>query len=117
MNGRPYRVPFVRRCHVTFGNGQVRSTFTVNINGQGVYLAADTMPTIGEMLLVRFRTAGSEHEVTARGIAAWLNPNQAHRVHSLPPGYGVQFVDLPEPGRSLVDAVVEEYLARNPPRN
>jgi len=114
---RPYRVPFVRRCHVTFGNGQVRSTFTVNINSQGVYLADDTMPPIGEMLLVRFRTARSEHQVIARGIAAWLNPNQLHRVHSLPPGYGLQFVDLPETGRALIDAVVEEYLSRNPPRN
>ena len=33
----------------------------------------------------------SEREASVDGSVAWLNPQQQHPVHSLPPGFGVQF--------------------------
>ena len=111
---RPFRVPYVRRCSVAARDGHERSVFIVNINGQGVYLADDVMPAIGEPMRLRFRTPDSEQEIDAEGVVAWLNPNQLHRVHSLPPGYGIRFSVLPPGARASVERIVEEYLARNP---
>lgn len=108
------RVPFVRRCQIEFSDGKTRSAFIANINEYGAYLADDEMPAVGQGMAMRFRTPGSEGEVTATGVVAWLNTRQQHAVHSLPPGYGVRFDPLREPARARVLGVVKAYLKHHP---
>lgn len=109
----PFRVPFVRKCRITFSDGQSREVFIANINEYGAYLADDVMPQAGQGIAVRFRLPGNETEVEATGAVAWANPSQQHPVHSLPPGYGLQFDPLREPLLSFVLGVVEEYMRRH----
>lgn len=109
----PFRVPFVRKCHITFSDGQSREVFIANINEYGAYLADDVMPKGGQGMAMRFRLPGSETEVEATGAVAWVNPMQQHPVHSLPAGYGLHFDPLREPLLSFVLGVVEEYLKRH----
>src|SRR5215207_8606272 len=85
------RVPFVRRCDLLFDGGASASAFIVNINAHGVYLARDEMPAMGQGVRVTFNVPDSEIELSLQGVVAWLNPRQQHPVHSLPPGFGVQF--------------------------
>ena len=40
------RVPFMRRCALAFSRGASASTFTVNINVLGAYIAMDQMPSL-----------------------------------------------------------------------
>jgi Tfp pilus assembly protein PilZ len=110
--GGALRVPFVRRCQLDYGDGQIDSAFIVNINPLGAYVAHETIPTLGRTLVFRFQVPGSEREVVANGVVAWTNPHQEHPVHSLPPGFGVAFRGLSDDARSRIEQIVTEYLAR-----
>jgi uncharacterized protein (TIGR02266 family) len=108
------RVPFVRRCALDFDDGASASAFLVNLNLRGVYIAHDEMPRLGQGVRVRFSFPDSERELALEGTVAWLNPRQQHPVHSLPPGFGVQFRDVTAEDRRSIESVIANYKARNP---
>ena len=110
--GGAIRVPFVRRCHLDYGDGQLDSAFIVNINTLGAYVAHETLPALGRAVVFRFQVPGSEREMVADGVVAWTNPQQEHPVHSLPPGFGVAFRGLSDDARSRIEQIVADYLAR-----
>ena len=108
----PVRVPFVRRCGLERVGLPEVSAFLVNINLTGAYIAFAEMPPIGQTLQCRFRLPDAEHEVTVQGVVAWTNPLQQHPVHSLPPGFGVNFQDVAEEVRAGIGAAMAAYDAR-----
>jgi Tfp pilus assembly protein PilZ len=110
------RVPFVRRCTLTFDDGRTTSAFTVNINVIGAYLAVDhdQMPHLGAGVTCRFLAPGKATELTLAGTVTWINPAQQHPVHSLPPGIGVKLAPLSPDDRRCIEDVVDDYVARNP---
>jgi hypothetical protein len=108
------RVPFVRRCALEFDAGRKVSAFIVNINILGAYVAWDERTTVGEGLSVRFGSSGTAIEITSRAIVAWVNPKQQHLVHSLPPGFGVKFVELSPEAARRIEWIVQDYVARHP---
>ncbi len=108
------RVPFVRMCTLHFDAGRKAQAFIANINILGAYLAFDEWPAIGEGVLMRFGSAGTETLVDIRGVVAWVNPKQQHPVHSLPPGFGVKFLDLSAHAVRRIESIVEDYVARHP---
>lgn len=110
--GGAIRVPFVRRCHVSFADGTAQSAFIVNINVLGAYVAVDTMPGLGQPVGFRFQIPGNEREAVIEGVVAWTNPRQEHAVHSLPPGFGLAFRRLDDESRRRIEAIVFEYLDR-----
>ena len=107
------RVPFIRRCALAFDDGTSASTFTVNINVLGAYVARDQMPQLSQAVTITLATPGKDVQLVLRGTVTWLNPRQQHPVHSLPPGYGLQFDPVKDPLLSFVLGVVAEYLARH----
>jgi hypothetical protein len=107
------RVPFVRRCSLDFGEARPLSAFVVNINILGAYIASEADARAGQPVTCRFRVPGSELDVAASGIVAWMNPIQRHPVHSLPPGFGIRFVDLSEAARRVIEGIVRDYLAQH----
>ena len=107
------RVPFIRRCDVDLGDGAPFTTYIVNINVLGAYVARDGLPPMGAALSFRFRMPGNEREIALSGVVAWLNPKQQHPVHSLPPGFGVKFVDLTPEDRGRIVGFVEDYAERH----
>ena len=109
------RVPFIRRCDVAFDDGTSSSTFTVNINVLGAYVARDHMPALHQRLTITLPIPGKDAQIAIRGVVTWLNPRQQHPVHSLPPGFGVKFEPPLSPeDRHCIEDVVEEYVRRNP---
>ena len=111
----PLRVPFVRRCEMAFDDGLSGSGFLVNINLRGVYIAYDEMPTLGQGVKVRFSVPDSDIELSLDGAVAWLNPRQQHPVHSLPPGFGLQFRGLTAEDADVIERVIADYHARRQP--
>ena len=109
------RVPFVRRCALVFDDGASTSGFLVNINTLGVYIAYDEMPKLGQGVRVSFSVPDSELELSLDGAVAWLNPRQQHPVHSLPPGFGLQFRGLTPADARVIERVIEDYQARQAP--
>jgi hypothetical protein len=108
------RVPFVRLCALDFDAGRKAQAFIANINLLGAYLAWDEWPAVGEELSLRFGSAGSATPIETRGVVAWVNPRQQHPVHSLPPGFGVKFVDLSDEAARRIEAIVQDYVAHHP---
>jgi PilZ domain len=108
------RVPFIRRCAVAFADGTSTSTFTVNINVLGAYVARDQMPDLNQAVTITMAAPGKDSEIVLRGTVTWLNPRQQHPVHSLPPGFGVKFDALSPEDHRAIQGVVEDYARRNP---
>jgi Tfp pilus assembly protein PilZ len=108
------RVPFVRRCALTFEDGTSASAFLVNINALGVYVAHDEMPKLGQGVRLQFSLPDSERELSLEGAVVWLNPRQQHPVHSLPPCFGVKFRAMPEQDIRRIERVIADYKARQP---
>jgi PilZ domain-containing protein len=108
------RVPFIRRCALAFDDGTSASTFTVNINVLGAYLARDQMPRLSQALTVTLATPGKDAQLVLRGSVTWLNPKQQHPVHSLPPGFGVKFDALSPEDRRCIEDIVDDFIRRNP---
>ena len=106
------RVPFIRRCALAFDDGTSASTFTVNINVLGAYVARDQMPQLSQAVTITLATPGKDVQLVLRGTVTWLNPRQQHPVHSLPPGFGIRFEGLSEADRAHIEGVVAEYLER-----
>ncbi len=109
------RVPFIRRCAIAFDDGTSVSTFTVNINVLGAYVARDQMPRLGQAVTITLATPGKDVQLVLRGTVTWLNARQQHPVHSLPPGFGVKFDELSPEDRRSIEGVVDDYARRNPP--
>ena len=110
--GGAIRVPFVRRCQIDYTSGQSDSSFIVNINVLGAYVANEVMPALGRTLKFRFHVPGSEREVVADGVVAWTNPQQEHAVHSLPPGFDVALRLPTEYTRNRIGHLGVDNLAR-----
>ena len=108
------RVPFIRRCALAFDDGTSASTFTVNINVLGAYVARDQMPRLNQALTVTLATPGKDAQLVLRGAVTWLNPKQQHPVHSLPPGFGVKFDALSPQDRRCIEDIVDDFIRRNP---
>jgi hypothetical protein len=109
------RVPFIRRCAIAFEDGSSASTFTVNINVLGAYIARDQMPPLYQGLTITLPIPGKDVQIVVRGTVTWLNPRQQHPVHSLPPGFGVKFDPLSPEDRRCIEDVVDDYVRRKPP--
>jgi hypothetical protein len=109
------RVPFVQRCTVSFEDGSELIAFVVNINILGAYLTCDGNPGLGQRVTVRFKIPGNELLVEALGRVAWVNPLQAHPVHSLPPGFGFKFELLSDETARRISELVDGYIARQTP--
>jgi Tfp pilus assembly protein PilZ len=108
------RVPFVRRCGLTFDDGTSASAFIVNINALGVYVAHDEMPKLGQGVRLQFSVPDSDRELSLEGSVVWLNPRQQHPVHSLPPGFGVKFQAVSAEDTRSIERVITDYRARDP---
>ncbi len=111
------RVPFVQRCVLDFDDGsRDDEAFLVNINVLGAYVARDQLPDLGQGVCCRFAVPGNERPLDLIGVVAWINARQQHPVHSLPPGFGLKFKDLTVEQRHRIEQVIEDYVARQPPR-
>ena len=108
------RVPFVRLGSLRFDDGSEAKAFVVNLNILGAYIAWDDTAAVGQAVALRFGIPGSAVELDTHGVIAWLNPRQQHPVHSLPPGFGLKFLELDDETQRRIEIVVRDYLARSP---
>ena len=73
------------------------------IDSGGIFIATYQIPPIGRELLIHVTMPGG-YEFEARGIVRWTReaPLSAAGGQEAPPGFGAQFLDIPQEGRQLV---------------
>jgi hypothetical protein len=86
----------------------------LDLSLNGAYVKTGTLPGEGEALNVCFRVPGNDRLLCVRALVAWLNPHQAHPVHSLPPGFGLCFLDPPPDVLKLIAETILSYIRSNP---
>ena len=70
------------------------SEFSVDLSTGGLYVKTDFPLSLDENLTLRFTLPGKKGIVTCKARVAWVNPKENPRKLEMPPGMGIQFVDL-----------------------
>ncbi len=79
--------------HVSQDEGPPLSQYSVNLSTGGLFLESVNLLPEGTLLYLRFELPDSRM-IFSRGRVAWGNRPDAPICHSLPPGMGIQFMDL-----------------------
>jgi uncharacterized protein (TIGR02266 family) len=86
------------------------SDFSVDLGVGGLYLKTNFTFEVDEYLTLKFSLPGQEEQaVSCRARVAWVNPEKNQCKPKLPPGVGVQFINLtPEDLASIVSFLAVE---------
>jgi Tfp pilus assembly protein PilZ len=107
------RVPFVQRA-VIVHREQEETAFVIDLGLAGVFVERHDPIPVGEAVEVRFRVPGNEILVRARCRVAWWHPAGSRLVSkSLPPGVGLEFVEIAETDRARIRGHLAEHLRRH----
>jgi hypothetical protein len=111
---RQLRIPFVRRAALV-SRARSEDVFILDIGLAGAFIErAEALP-VDETLEIRFPWPGSEIPFSARCRVAWWHPEGAPlSSKSLPPGAGLQFVDMSDTDRERLRALLVDYCRQNP---
>ena len=111
---RRLRIPFVQRASLTH-KGKDRDVFIIDVGLAGVYIEHPEPLAVGEGVQIRFPLPGNEIPVLARCRVAWRHAGEKNLTSkSLPPGVGLEFVELSELDRTRVREHVLEHCRRHP---
>ncbi len=87
------------KLEVFYGKNEMLPGQTVNISAGGVFLESDNPLPIGEKLKLKLRLPGNDHPILCQGLVAWVNILTSPINIAMPPGMGVEFIDLKDDGR------------------
>lgn len=105
-----HRIP--ARLQIRFGQngGEVLTDFTVNVSTGGVYIETALPFAAGDPLRTSFLLPERGSPITCSSRVAWVNTAERPTIPSLPPGIGVQFLDLDDEDRAAILAFVKARL-------
>lgn len=83
--------------------------YAVNVSSGGIYIETDNFLPVGTTLFVEFMLPASDMQIISRAKVAWTNEPGNLKSLVLPPGMGLQFIDL-----SLEDIrAIRDFLSRD----
>lgn len=87
---------YAARMRVHFGKdgSQIFSDYTLNLSTGGVFLETMNLMAEGTPLTVEFVLPHNNIPINCKACVAWVNHPDIIRNPNLPPGMGVQFLDL-----------------------
>jgi len=105
-----HRVP--ARLQVRYGGdgGETLTDFTVNVSTGGIFVETARPFAVGEALQASFVLPDREEPIESRSRVAWVNTAERPTTPTLPPGIGIQFLDLGEEDRAAILAFVKARL-------
>ena len=110
---RSLRVPFVRRCTLTFREQEYVSLL-IDLSVAGVYVQTEARLGEGDEAVLKFRVPGNDRLLEIDTVVVYVNREQKHPVHSLPPGAGLRFRNLSVEDSKLVVGAILAYCRSNP---
>lgn len=70
------------------------TNYTVNVSTGGVFIEAEDILPVDTSLRIKFKLPDKDSIITCNARVAWTNEPGKLKKDSLPPGMGIQFVDL-----------------------
>ena len=105
-----HRVPARMLVRYDRAGGQILTDYTVNLSTGGVFIETSHTFAEGEDLIASFVLPERIAELRCRARVAWVNVPGRLIKPLLPPGIGVQFLDLPDSERAEILAFVKQRL-------
>ena len=107
---RKVRIPFIQRAAILRSDAE-EPLFLVDLALEGAFAErAEPLPA-GERVKLRFRLPGNEIPLVVGCRVAWANRKGGRLVtKSLPPGLGLEFVEMAPPDRARLHAYLSDYL-------
>jgi molecular chaperone DnaK len=101
------RMPVGLAVRLSYGTvDEFVERFAVNISRGGVFIRSRDPKPAGTVLAFELRLAGGEPVVRGRGVVRWIQAEDRTAHPPRAPGMGVQFTELDEPSRALVERMV-----------
>jgi uncharacterized protein (TIGR02266 family) len=98
------------KIKVSYGaDDSTLTDYTVNLSSGGLFLAAAEQLPLGTMLQINFALPNTADKVQCKAKVVWLNSSDDIVNQGLPPGMGVQFVDMT---LTSMDAI-RDYIKTN----
>ncbi len=111
---RQLRIPFVRRATLLRGDAE-EEVFVIDIGLAGVFVERAEALAHDEHLSIRFPWPGSERLFEARCRVAWWHPEgTALSSKYLPPGGGLEFVEMSTADGERLRALLLEHCQQEP---
>jgi uncharacterized protein (TIGR02266 family) len=82
------------RVHYGTGDQKLLTHYSVNLSTGGIFMETNVVLPVDTPLSLEFSLPGSVQQLQCRGRVAWVNLPGDALSPSLPPGMGIQFVDL-----------------------
>jgi molecular chaperone DnaK len=86
--------------------------FATNLSRGGVFIRTRTPKPPGTQVAFELKLASGETVVKGLGTVLWSRNEDPHSNPPVAPGMGVQFNDLDEPSRAVIERVMEKREAR-----
>ncbi len=68
--------------------------YSIDISSGGLFISTATPLAVGEALVIRFSLEVPTREIVCKSRVAWINSPPKLKKPDLPPGMGIQFIDL-----------------------
>ena len=108
------RIPFVRKVTLVRGKA-VEEVFVIDLGLAGVFVERPEPIPVGEQVDIRLPMPDSEIPLKARCRVAWWHPEGARLASkSLPPGAGLEFVEMSAVDRARLREQLVEYCRQHP---
>jgi Tfp pilus assembly protein PilZ len=112
---RQLRIPFIRRATLARKSG-TEDAFLIDIGLSGAFIERREALPVGEQLEIHLAWPGSEVPFRATCRVAWSHSEGAPlSSKALPPGVGLEFVDMSETDRKRLRSLLDEYCAQDAP--
>ncbi len=95
---------------VYYGNSQeiMLSGYSIDLSSGGLYIKTELPFDVGEDLMLTFTLSEQNKEkVSCRARVAWVNNKKDPSKPKLPPGMGVEFVDLSPEDLASISSFME----------
>ena len=108
------RIPFVRRVTLVSASHS-EEAFMIDIGLAGAFIERAEALAVNQAIEIRIPWPGSEIPFQARCRVAWWHSEGAPLASkSLPPGAGLQFVEMSATDRERLRALLVDYCRQNP---
>jgi len=73
---------------------ELLTDYSVNMSSGGLFIETDKILAVDMELIIKFKLPDTDTIISCKARVAWTNEPGALKKPSLPPGMGLQFIDL-----------------------